>query len=357
MSLPEEKYIKRCFGLAVKGTGSVSPNPLVGCVIVKDDKVIAEGYHEKYGAPHAEANALAKAGVNAKGAVLYCNLEPCCHTNKKTPPCAPAIIESGIKKVVICNIDPNPFVAGAGIKMMRERGIEVVTGVLEDEGALLNRFFFKYIKEKIPYITLKIARSLDGYISAEVRKQTWLTGPESGAYVHSLRARYDAVLVGAGTVNADNPMLNVRLAEGRNPGRIIVDGNLNSSAGAKVFNDEEKEGTILITSVKGDELKLSRLIEKGIKIIQLPADDKGKIELNLILKRLGEENISSVLVEGGGEIFSMFIKEKLFDELIFITAPVNLGGGVKAFNGEIEANLKKIEEFYLGRDNLTRFKL
>jgi diaminohydroxyphosphoribosylaminopyrimidine deaminase/5-amino-6-(5-phosphoribosylamino)uracil reductase len=346
----DEKYIKRCFELAAKGAGYVSPNPLVGCVIVKEGKIVSEGWHAKFGGPHAEADAIAGAAESLEGAELYCNLEPCSHTNKKTPPCAPAIIESKIKRVVISNIDPNPFVSGNGIELLRKNGIEVETGILEEEGNYLNRFFFKYIKTGLPYVTLKIAQSADGMITAEEGKQTWLTGSESAQFVHRQRALYDAVLVGANTVNIDDPQLNVRLAEGRNPKRIIIDGALSSNPGSKVFNDENRENTILFTSYSADNAKVQLLHDKGVSIIRCEVNPEGKISFMEILKKLGEEKIASVFVEGGAQIFTQFIKENLFDELILLQSPLVLGRGVKALNAEFPSKLKKIEENMLGKD-------
>lgn len=270
--------------------------------------------------------------------------------NKKTPPCAPKIIESRIKRVVISSIDPNPFVSGNGVELLRNNGIEVETGILDEEGNYLNRFFFKYIKTGLPYVTLKIAQSADGMITAEEGKQTWLTGSESARFVHHQRAVYDAVLVGANTVNVDNPQLNVRYAEGRNPKRIIIDGALRSNPDSKVFNDEYRENTILFTSQSADNAMLHLLHDKGVLIVRCNVNSEGKISFMEILKKLGEEKIASLFVEGGAQIFTQFIKENLFDELILLQSPLILGRGVKAFNAEFPLKLEKIEEIMLGAD-------
>ena len=219
-------FLRQCFTLAKKAKGFVSPNPLVGAILVKKGKVIGRGYHKRYGSDHAEVNALKNAKEGVAGSTLYCNFEPCCHTKKQTPPCVPLIIQKKIKRVVISNFDPNKEVNGKGVKQLREAGVEVITDILEDEGKDLNKFYFKYVSEKLPYITLKIAQSIDGKISEAKDKQTWLTGKESINYVHKLRSEYDAVLVGAGTIRTDNPLLNVRTIKGRNPIRIIIDGKL-----------------------------------------------------------------------------------------------------------------------------------
>jgi len=341
--------------MALKSAGFVSSNPLVGCVIVKDGRVIAEGRHEKFGGPHAEANAIASAQEPLEGATLYCCLEPCSHTNKKTPPCAPKIIASGIKRVVISSIDPNPEVSGNGIKMLRENGIEVETGVLEETGNYLNRFFFKHIKTGMPYVTLKIARSSDGFISGNEGTQTWITGKESACFVHELRASYDAVLVGAGTVNIDNPKLNVRHVEGRNPVRVVIDGNLNSNPDASVFNDEERNRTILFCSNKLTNERIELFRDKGIKVYQLDSDKNGRLEVNTVLSILGKENIISLLVEGGSDIFTGFIEKSIFDEVIILTSPLVLGGGVPAFKCEFPSNLRLLEKVQLGDDTREVF--
>ena len=268
MQSDHSKYIKHCFNLAKKGKGSVSPNPLVGAILVKNGKVIGKGYHKKYGSAHAEVNAINNSTEKVTGSTLYCNLEPCCHANKQTPPCVPLIIEKKIKKVVISNLDPNKEVNGKGVKQLREAGIEVITDVLEDEGKDLNKFYFKYVKEKLPYITLKIAQSIDGKISVAKNKQTWLTGKESIKYVHKLRSEYDAVLVGAGTIKTDNPLLTVRNVKGRNPIRIIIDGKLNIPIKSKILNSNDPENTWIFTSKKANEKKIKVVIRKRIENFQ-----------------------------------------------------------------------------------------
>jgi diaminohydroxyphosphoribosylaminopyrimidine deaminase/5-amino-6-(5-phosphoribosylamino)uracil reductase len=196
----DQKYINDCFKLAKKVRGFVSPNPLVGAVLVKNGKVIGQGYHRKYGGDHAEVNAIKKSNENVSGSTLYCNLEPCCHTNKQTPPCVPLIIQKKIKRVVISNLDPNKSVNGKGLKQLQAAGIEVTTRVLENEGKKLNKFYFKYVEAIFPYVTLKIAQSIDGKIAITNKKQTWLTGKESVKFVHKLRSDYDAIIVGVETM-------------------------------------------------------------------------------------------------------------------------------------------------------------
>jgi diaminohydroxyphosphoribosylaminopyrimidine deaminase/5-amino-6-(5-phosphoribosylamino)uracil reductase len=344
------RLMRRCFELASRGAGYVSPNPLVGAVITKNDKVISDGWHEKFGSAHAEANAIAHAEENLENATLYCNLEPCVHTDKNTPPCVPAIIESGIKKVVISNIDPNPKVAGEGVVQLQSKGIKVETSILEREGRELNRFYFKYITKKLPYISLKIAQSVDRKITKEAGKQTWLTGKESGEFVHKLRSIYDAVLVGCNTINVDNPRLNVKNVKGRNPKRIIIDGGFNLNLDAACLNDNDSANTWIFISDDIKSEKLDLLYNKGIKIFQSSLNENRRIDLNFVLRKLYEENISSVLVEGGRDIFSQFIERDLFDELILLQAPVIIGKGIDAFNNFNEIPLELFSFERLGED-------
>ena len=346
----DKDYINLAFKLAKKGKGLVSPNPLVGAVLVKDGKVIGKGYHKKCGSDHAEVDAIRKAKKDVSGSTLYCNLEPCCHIKKQTPPCVPIIIQKKIKKVVISNIDPNKEVNGKGIKQLREAGIEVVTGVLETEGKELNKFYFKQIKEKLPYITLKIAQSIDGKIGLLKKKQLWLTGKESLKYVHELRSEYDAILVGAGTIKSDNPQLTVREIQGRNPIRIIIDGTLISPLNSKIFKENFEERTWIFTSSKSNIRKKQKLLDSGVRIFNLTPSKNKMLNLKKILSILSENKITSILVEGGAEIFSQFIKSGLFDEIIVLRAPIILGKGI---DGPMISKYKKLlllETQRLGND-------
>ena len=343
-------HIKLCFDLAKKGAGKVSPNPLVGSILVKNRQVIGKGWHKKIGEAHAEVNAIKSAKEDLSGSTLYCNLEPCCHINKKTPPCVPLIIQNKIKKVVISNLDPNSEVNGKGIKQLREAGIEVITGVLENEGIELNKFYFKFIKEKLPYITLKIAQSIDGKISLSNKEQTWLTGKISVKYVHKLRSEYDAVLVGAGTIKTDNPLLTVREVKGRNPQRIIIDGELSIPADSNVIKNAKSIETWIFTSTASAKKKIDSLFEKGVKIIQLKSDRNKVLNIKDVLKELANQNISSVLVEGGSEIFSQFIEEELFDEIIVLQSPKILGKGIGYYNFKKMRKLQLIGIERLGSD-------
>ena len=342
-------YIKRCFELADEGKGFVSPNPFVGTVIVKDGSTIGEGWHKNFGGAHAEVNAVESSNEEIKGATLYCNLEPCCHFNKQTPPCVPLIISKEISRVVISNLDPNPGVNGNGVKQLREAGIRVDTGILEDEGKEVNKFYFKYVIEKVPYIAIKIAQSIDGKISVDRDIQTWLTGEDSVKYVHQLRNRYDAVLVGANTIKVDDPRLTVREVKGRDPKRIIIDGDLSVSPDSKIIKLTGNEKTWIFTSENSHQEKIEQFEKLGIKIFQLPSDKK-KLDFSDILKELGKENVTSLLVEGGRQIFSQFISQDLFDEIIILQSPKILGRGITAFETNGIKKLKIKETEILGED-------
>jgi diaminohydroxyphosphoribosylaminopyrimidine deaminase/5-amino-6-(5-phosphoribosylamino)uracil reductase len=327
----DEYFVKKCFSLARKAQGNVSPNPLVGAVLVKNGIVIGQGWHKKYGSAHAEVCAFQNAIEDVAGSTLYCNLEPCCHTNKQTPPCVPLIISKKIKKVVISNLDPNKNVNGKGITQLRDAGIEVITGIAEDEGKDLNKFYFKYVSEKIPYITLKIAQSIDGKISLSIKEQTWLTGKESIKYVHKLRREYDAVLVGANTIKVDDPLLSVREVNGRNPIRIVIDGKLSISVKSKIFNSSDPEKTWIFTSSRSSSKKIFQLEKLGAKVFKIQSSANKEFRLIHILKSLAENNITSALVEGGQKIFSQFLYQNLFDEIIILQSPKILGSGINAF--------------------------
>lgn len=350
MSTDHSKYIRQCFKLAEKGRGLVSPNPLVGAILVKNGRVIGKGYHKKYGSAHAEVNAINNGTEKVTRSTLYCNLEPCCHTNKQTPPCVPLIIEKKVSKVVISNFDPNKEVNRKGVKQLREAGVEVITDVLEDEGKELNKFYFKYVKEKLPYITIKIAQSIDGKISSNKNKQTWLTGKESIRFVHKLRSQYDAVLVGAGTIKIDNPLLTVRNIKGRNPIRIIIDGNLKSPIKSKIFNSDEPRNTWIFTSTKADRKKIQMLKDLGIKIFITRQSNNGQLIIKNILKNLAQNKITSLLVEGGANIFTQFLKNELYDEIIVLQAPLILGKGIGGALLSRKKNIKLLSSRKLGND-------
>ena len=320
----EETYMQMCIDLARKGAGYVSPNPLVGSVIVKNGEIIGIGYHEKYGGPHAEVNAITdaeKKGHDVKGAELYTNLEPCSH-HDKTPPCADLIIEKGIGKVFVGMEDPYPQVNGKGIKRMRDAGIEVKVGILEKECRELNKFFLKYLLRSRPYVTLKIAQSIDGIIALKNFESKYITGDESRKYVHQLRSEYDAVLIGRNTALKDDPKLTVRDVEGRNPLRFVLDTAMSLPKKLHMFSDEQKPDTYIFSS------KMENKHEYNIVSCK---EENGLINLNDALKKMWEKKINSVLVEGGANVFSQFIENGLFDDIYFFIAPKIIGVGISPF--------------------------
>jgi len=322
----DEKYMQRALDLAVRAQGRTSPNPMVGAVVVKDNQVVGEGYHQKAGTPHAEVHALEEAGEAARGATLYVNLEPCSHYGR-TPPCADAIVRAGIKKVVVAGLDPNPRVSGRGLKILQDAGIETYTGVLEQEAHKLNQAFFKYIQTGTPLVSLKVAMTLDGKIATSIGDSRWISGEASRQYVHQLRNVYDAIMVGIGTVLKDDPMLNTRLEEQdcRNPVRIIIDTNLDLPQSSNIVKTATRQKTIVFCGQQADYSRQEFLGEAGLTIIQLPTDEE-KLPLEEVLRVLGEMEIMTLLVEGGGEINGYLIEKDLIDKVYWFIAPKIVGG-------------------------------
>lgn len=345
-------YMKEVFKLAKLGAGVVNPNPMVGAIIVKDDRIISKGYHAKVGSSHAEADAFNKASENIKGATLYCNLEPCCHTNKRTPPCAQRIIKEGIKKVVIANFDPNPEVSGKGVKLLEDHGIEVVTGVLEEEGFELNEIFFTHITKNRAFVEVKIAQTLDGKVATSTGNSKWITNEESRKAVHRKRLRYDAILVGANTVRADNPSLTVRLNEETAKLRIILSSDGDFDPKLKLFSDEYKDLTWIVLPSE-TKPKINH------QFINCPKLNNGNFDLNALSKILYSElNVTSIYVEGGQKVHTQFIKQSAYDRLSVFIAPKILGNGHNAI-GDLNINLmsealelKKFKTYYFGNDLL-----
>lgn len=324
--MTDESYIKLTLEIAKKGSGNVSPNPLVGAVLVKDGKIIGAGYHQKYGEAHAEINAINSASESVEGSTLFVNLEPCAHFGK-TPPCVDTILEKKIKKVVVGTLDMNPFVCGKGVQKLKENGVEVKVGILENECVELNKFFFKNVTKKTPYVTLKAAITIDGKIADASYQSKWISSTGSRKQVHKLRSQYDAVLVGANTVNKDDPQLTVRLVEGRNPKRIVLDHELKTAIDKRIFHSEKN--VFLFTSIEKKGSSKAKLLENlGVKLFFLKVDDKKRFHLKQVLKKINDEEIASVLVEGGAKIYNSFIKDNLFDELKIFIAPKLLGTGI-----------------------------
>ncbi|MBK6985582.1 MAG: bifunctional diaminohydroxyphosphoribosylaminopyrimidine deaminase/5-amino-6-(5-phosphoribosylamino)uracil reductase RibD [Bacteroidetes bacterium] len=304
--------MKRCLELAAKGLGNVAPNPMVGCVIVCDGEIVAEGYHEQYGSGHAEPNAIKQVSdAILKKSTLYVTLEPCSH-HGKTPPCADLIISKGTKKVVIGNLDSNPLVSGRGIQKLKEAGIEVEHGILDKECRALNKRFFTFHEKKRPYIILKWAQTQDGFISRnplpENKEDNWITGKESKALVHKWRGEEQAILIGYNTALVDNPLLTTRLAEGKNPIRLIIDKNLDLPHNLNIFNDEAK--TIVFNCMKASE-------NDNIRYVRIDFQNA----IQEILNECYVLNISSIIIEGGTKTINEFIKKNKWDEAYIFVNP------------------------------------
>ncbi len=329
--MTDEEYMRRALELAVKGRGYTNPNPMVGAVIVKEGRIIGEGYHEKCGELHAERNAFKNCTESAEGATIYVTLEPCCHYGK-TPPCTEAIIENGIKRVVVGMLDVNPIVAGNGVRILEEHGIEVTVGVLEEECRKLNKIFIKYISKKIPFVTMKYAMTADGKIATVAGQSKWITGSSSREHVHRTRHAMMGIMVGVGTVIADDPMLDVRLPEfgdrSSNPIRIICDSNLRTPLEAKVVSTANQIRTIIAT-VCGDAEKIKAYEDKGCEVVKVDALD-GRVDLKKLMVILGEMGIDSILLEGGADMNFSAIKAQIVDEVQVYMAPKIFGGSAKS---------------------------
>ncbi|MCJ7498249.1 MAG: bifunctional diaminohydroxyphosphoribosylaminopyrimidine deaminase/5-amino-6-(5-phosphoribosylamino)uracil reductase RibD [candidate division Zixibacteria bacterium] len=317
--------------LARKGEGKVSPNPLVGAVIVKDGKIVGSGYHKRFGEPHAEINALNEAGEKAGGGTLYVNLEPHSFMGK-TPPCTEAIIKAGIKKVLCSIIDPNPQVNGEGVKKLKSSGIQVEVGLLSQEAERLNEVYLKYITTRIPFVILKVAQTLDGKIATLNGDSKWITSETSREFVHKLRSRVDAVLVGSKTVIRDNPELTIHKIKGENPKRIILTTSGQLPPDSRILKNNKDNKTIVVTSKF-----TSRLKSYPAEIWEVKRDRDGEIELKEFLRKASQEGIVSILVEGGKEIFTSFIRNKLVDKVYYFLAPKILGKGLETF-GDLGVN-------------------
>jgi diaminohydroxyphosphoribosylaminopyrimidine deaminase / 5-amino-6-(5-phosphoribosylamino)uracil reductase len=307
-------FMKRALELAEKGCGKVSPNPMVGCVLVKNDTIIGEGYHRKFGGDHAEVAALKDCHHRTNGATAYITLEPCTH-NGKTPPCVEALIDADVKRVVFATKDPNPRVNGKAARILKKAGIDVVHGCLSHEAESLNEGFISVIKRKIPFVAMKVAASLDGRIATRSGQSKWITSAASRKRVHVLRDKYDAILVGIGTVLADNPEL---AGSRRKPRRIILDSRLRISPSAKVLRDNN---VLVVTTIRSLKKRRDALERKGIPVLVMK-----KIEVKPLLKLLAKEGVTSLFVEGGSEVFSSFVDARAVDKLYWFVAPLLIGG-------------------------------
>ena len=333
LSLKTDKhYMKQAIALAGKAKGATFPNPLVGCVVVKNNKVISKAFHQEFGGPHAEALALKKVGKRAEGATLYVSLEPCSYFGK-TPACTEIIIRSKIKRVVVALEDPNPLNSGRGIKILKDHNIEVSTNVLRYEAVSLNREFIKRMKSEKPFISLKLAQSLDGKIATKSGDSKWISSKASRERVQLFRKKHDAIMIGVNTLIKDNPYLTIRKSK-REPVAIILDSNLKSPITSKLFNSIKSRKIIVATTEKASYQRECALKSKGIKVLR--AGKGQNVNLKLLLKQLLKEGVGSILVEGGGQIASSLLKESLVDKIYLFIAPIIIGGkeSIGSFNGK-----------------------
>lgn len=338
-----EYFMQRALELAEKGRKATGENPMVGAVIVKDGKIVGEGYHKKAGGPHAEIEALKKAGLNAKGAALYVNLEPCCHYGK-TPPCTDALIKAQIARVVAAIEDPNSKVAGKGFLQLQNAGIEVSVGVLKDEASKLNEVFIKNISKQTPFVIAKIAQSIDGKIALSSGKSKWITCDAARKRGHEIRSMYDGILVGIGTVLADDPILDCRLASNSaSPVKIVLDSSAAIPTDSRLLQSKGK--VILATTAQADKGRLKELEERGVEIVTTSQD---KVNLKELLKALYNEGIYSILVEGGAGVFTSFLIEGLLDKIIVFISPKIIGGDGKDYVGNLFLReMKDVYDFYI----------
>jgi diaminohydroxyphosphoribosylaminopyrimidine deaminase / 5-amino-6-(5-phosphoribosylamino)uracil reductase len=317
-------FMKMALELAATAKGKTNPNPVVGAILVKDGLIVGSGLHRKAGEPHAEVHAFRMAGEHARGATLYVTLEPCSHYGK-TPPCANLVIESGVSRVVVAMQDPNPQVAGRGIGLIRNAGIEVDVGILEEEAKLLNERFIHNMLTGTPFIISKVAMTLDGKLATYKGHSKWITGEESRYKVHQLRNEVDAILVGIGTVVADDPMLTTRLKTGgKNPIRIILDSELKTPINAKI-TDTKLAQTWIVTSESADPNVIKDFEQKGVEVLFVPKTEMG-LDLGIVMKRLFEKGVTDLLVEGGSEVNGSFLRAGLINKFLIYVAPKVLGG-------------------------------
>lgn len=325
-------YLEMAYQLAEKARGWTSPNPYVGALLVKDDSIISYGYHEKPGTPHAEVVALQRAGSLSKNSTLYLTLEPCIHWGR-TPPCIHKIISAGLKKAVVSSFDPNPVVYQQGITRMKQAGIDVSVGLLEEKNRRLNEIYFKYITQKIPFVAAKIALSLDGKMATKTYSSRWISSPQTREYIHLLRGEYDALMVGINTLLQDDPLLTIRHSnwKGKRLTRVIIDSNLRFPLKAKILSTLNKGDIWVFTLQSPNSTKAQSLTQKGVKIFKVAPSSLSGVNLTQVLTHLGQQEITSVLVEGGGRLITSLLEDKLIDKMWVTVSPL-LIGGEKALN-------------------------
>ncbi len=325
----DRQFMARAIELARRGIGWTNPNPMVGAVIVKDGRIIGEGWHERCGELHAERNAIASLTESAEGSSIYVTLEPCCHQGR-TPPCTDAIIENGISKVIIGSADPNPLVNGRGAEILRAHGIEVKEGFMREECDALNPVFFHYITTRRPYVVMKYAMTLDGKIATRTGASRWITSETARRHVHSLRGRYAGIMAGIGTVVADDPMLNCRIEGAHQPLRIILDSRLSISLDSAIVRTAGEYPTLICSAMEGPDGKARNLESMGVEVGYFSGNDR-RVSLPEVMKYLGERRIDSVLIEGGGQINESALSEKIVNHVCAYIAP-KLFGGARALS-------------------------
>jgi diaminohydroxyphosphoribosylaminopyrimidine deaminase/5-amino-6-(5-phosphoribosylamino)uracil reductase len=324
--LQDLPYLEMCYALAEKARGRTSPNPYVGAVIVKQGEILGWGYHEKAGKPHAEALALRRAGDRALGATAYITLEPCIQWGR-TPPCLDALLASGLKRVVVSDLDPNPRVFRKGIERLRAAGLQVSLGLLKEKNRSLNEVYFKYITEQVPFVVLKTAASLDGKTATSTLDSQWITSRATREYIHLVRGEYDAILVGVNTVLKDNPRLTVRHAQwrGKKQTRIILDSRLRFPLTSRMLDTIPRGDILVFTGPSPPPRKAAALEKKGARIVPVP-QSRGRLKLESILTWLAGHGITSVLVEGGGKVHTEFLEQRLADKILITQSPKLIGG-------------------------------
>jgi diaminohydroxyphosphoribosylaminopyrimidine deaminase/5-amino-6-(5-phosphoribosylamino)uracil reductase len=330
------RFMSRALRLARRGAGRVSPNPMVGAVVVRNGRVVGEAYHGAAGKPHAEALALKEAGRRSSGADLYVNLEPCCH-HGRTPPCTDEILRAGIGRVWVAILDPNPLVRGRGIRTLRRRGVEVNVGLFAEEAARLNESYLTYVQTGRPFVVAKLATTLDGKIATATGESRWISGPSSRRRTHRLRHEADAIIVGAGTVIADDPELTVRMGarQPRHPVRIVLDTKLRIPLGARVLAPSEQARTVVACGRGADRARIEALRSRGIEVWRCAVDSNRRVDIRSVVGRIGREGLSSVLIEGGREVIASALKAGVVDKLLVFVAPKILGGGACEAVGDL----------------------
>jgi diaminohydroxyphosphoribosylaminopyrimidine deaminase/5-amino-6-(5-phosphoribosylamino)uracil reductase len=358
------RWMKRALALAARARGSVEHYPMVGAVVVKNGRLVAEGYFQKPGQPHAEVNALRKAGERARGADLILNLEPCSHFGR-TPPCADAVIAAGVSRVVAGMQDPNPLVAGRGFKKLKRAGIEVVRGVLEDECRELNRVFIKFITTRTPYVIMKAAMTMDGKIAASSGDSKWISGKPAREEVHRLRAVTQAVMVGAGTVRRDDPRLTARLAgKGRQPRPVVVTSALDIAITSRIMRTSAANGPLIFCTAQASPKKVEAFSKAGAEVVMVKKDRNGRADVRAVMRELSARKIASVLLEGGSGLFSAALRAGVVDEVMIFIAPLLLAGdGVAVTSGRgalriaRALRLRDLKAGWVGADLMVRGKV